>query len=67
MSMWAGQPERQGTMLSSRERSDLIMPSVSRIEPVGQTSTQAPQKRQPASSSETEPSVPMRMPSSVRW
>ena len=67
MSMCAGQPERQGTTLSSRLRSGLLRPRTSTIEPVGHTSTQAPQNRQPASSSETPPSMPMRTPSSVRW
>ena len=37
------------------------------MEPVGHTSMQAPQKRQPACCRLTEPSVPMRMPSSVCW
>ena len=63
--MCAGQPDLQGTTLSSRERPSFARPSVSTIEPVGHTSTQAPQKRQPASSSETPPSMPMRMPSGV--
>ena len=64
--MWAGQPERHGTTLSSRLRSSLMMPRASTIEPVGQTSAQAPQKRHPASWSES-PLIWTRMePSSAR-
>ena len=63
--MWAGQAVRQGTTFSACVLSSRMIFTESMIDPVGQTSMQAPQKRQPASFSDFPSGMPARMPISV--